>query len=67
MDGLQNGPDVLYEGEADAQPGVDAARVVPQEVWERHRKEIKHLKLNQKLRLAQIRELMEMNHGLLAT
>lgn len=67
MDGLQNGPDAPYEGEADAQPGVDAARVIPQEVWERHRKEIKRLKLNHKLRLAQIRELMEVNHGLQAT
>jgi hypothetical protein len=67
MDGLQNGPAAPYEGGADTQPGVDAARVIPQEVWERHMKEIKRLKLNQKWRLAQIRELMEVNHGFQAT
>jgi hypothetical protein len=53
--------------EADAQPGVDAARVIAPEVWESHRKVIKRLKLDRKLRLATIRELMELDHEFQAT
>lgn len=65
MEELQNGPCAPFE--AESQPGVEAARVIPQEVWQCHKEEIKRLKLDQKLTLAKIRELMEAKHGLQAT
>lgn len=64
-DGLQNGQGARCE--AEAQPGVDAPRVIPPEVWESHRKVIKRLKLEWKLRLATIKEFMESNHEFQAT
>lgn len=65
MAAIQNRPGAPCE--AEPQPGVESVRSIPQKDWIKHRPELRRLKLEEKLRLAQIRELMATNHNFEAT
>jgi hypothetical protein len=65
MDAIQNRPGAPCE--AGPQPGVESARVISQTDWNSHKPVLRCLKLERKLRLAKIKELMATDYDFEAT
>lgn len=59
--------EAFAQREADLEPNLETARVIPQKTWNAHRREITELYIQEETSLADLRKLMEDKYNLKAT